>query len=187
METTTKEIAALLRSTEQMADRFVQRVRTRVGEPVLDEEILAAMKKISAKSLSMEKVVAKVQRQLKSTRRRTQRATVINQPNRASPNPSDPSAISPTPRPATASVPRPQTSKDQLETLLEKNWNRASKEGLRPDRMPAEAFVKAIFQHTDRRVATQRRILQAARQLNADDVVLTPALVADAVLAIFEN
>ncbi len=187
MGTTTKEIAALLRSTEQMADQFIRRVQTRVGEPVLDEEILAAMKKISAKSLSMEKVVAKVQQQLKTTKRRTQRAAAIDQPNRASVNPSEPSTTSSTPRPAKDSAPRPQTTRDQLETLLEKNWNRASQEGLRPDRMPTEAFVKAIFQHTDRRVATQRRILQAVQQLNEADVVLTPALVADAVLAIFEN
>lgn len=180
METTTKEIAALLRSTEQMADRFVQRVQTRVGEPVLDEEILAAMKKISAKSLSMEKVVAKVQQQRKTTKRRTQRAAVVDQPSRTS-------AIPSTPRPATDSAPKPQKTKDQLGMLLEKNWNRASREGLRPDRMPTEAFVKAILQHTDRRVATQRRILQAVQQLNEADVVLTPALVADAVLAIFES
>lgn len=187
METTTKEIAALLRSTEQMADRFVQRVQTRVGEPVLDEEILAAMKKISVKSLSMEKVVAKVQQLRKTTKRRTQRAEAVDRPSRASAKPSEPSAISSTPRPATDSVPKPRTTRAQLETLLEKNWNRASKEGLRPDRMPTEAFMKAIFQHTDRRVATQRRILQAVQQLNEADVVLTPALVADAVLAIFES
>ena len=56
MESTTKEIAALLRSTDDMADQFVERVQARVGAPVTSAEVLAAMKKISAKSLSMEKV-----------------------------------------------------------------------------------------------------------------------------------
>jgi hypothetical protein len=65
METMSKEIAAVLRSTETMADQFAILVQQRVGQPVSHAEILAAMKKISAKQLSMHKVVAKVQQQLK--------------------------------------------------------------------------------------------------------------------------
>ena len=49
MDDTNKEIAAVLRSTDQMALLFVERVQTRVGEPVPEAEILAAMKKMSAK------------------------------------------------------------------------------------------------------------------------------------------
>ena len=64
METTTKELAAVLRSTEIMADQFAQRVQERVGSPVPYTEILSVMKKMSAKSLSMEKIVAKLRRQL---------------------------------------------------------------------------------------------------------------------------
>jgi len=60
MEATIKEMAAVLRSTEGMAAQFAQRVQERVGQPVSHAEILAAMKRISAKQLSMEKVVAKV-------------------------------------------------------------------------------------------------------------------------------
>ena len=63
MESTIKEMAALLRTTETMADQFAERVQQRVGSPVTPEEILAAMKKISVKSLSMAKVIAKVQQQ----------------------------------------------------------------------------------------------------------------------------
>lgn len=65
METATKEIAAILRSTESMADQFAMQVQRRVGQPVSHAEILVAMKKISARQLSMHKVVAKVQQQLK--------------------------------------------------------------------------------------------------------------------------
>jgi hypothetical protein len=64
MDTTVQEIAGILRSTENMADQFAQRVQERVGHPVPYAEILTVMKKMSAKSLSMGKVVTKLRRQL---------------------------------------------------------------------------------------------------------------------------
>jgi oligoribonuclease NrnB/cAMP/cGMP phosphodiesterase (DHH superfamily) len=65
METTTKEIAAVLRSTETMADQFAILVQRRVGRPTSHAEILAVMKKMSPKQLSMKKVVAKIRQQRK--------------------------------------------------------------------------------------------------------------------------
>lgn len=63
MNSIIKEMATVLRSTEAMADQFAQQVQRRVGQSVSHAEILAAMKKISAKQLSMRKVVAKVKQQ----------------------------------------------------------------------------------------------------------------------------
>ena len=63
MESTVQEMAALLRSTETMADRFAERVQDRMGEPVSHDEILAAMKSISVRQLSMDKVIAKIVKQ----------------------------------------------------------------------------------------------------------------------------
>jgi hypothetical protein len=60
-----KEMATLLRSTEAMADQFAEQVQRRVGQPISHAEILAAMKKISVRQLSMRKVVAKVKQQWK--------------------------------------------------------------------------------------------------------------------------
>ena len=65
METTTKEIAAVLRSTDSMADQFALQVQRRVGQPVSHAEILAVMNKMSPKQLSMNKVVAKIRHQRK--------------------------------------------------------------------------------------------------------------------------
>jgi hypothetical protein len=65
METMSKEIAAVLRSTETMADQFAILVQRRVGRPVSRAEILAVMKKVSPKQLSMKKVVAKIRQQRK--------------------------------------------------------------------------------------------------------------------------
>jgi hypothetical protein len=63
MDSEIKEIAAVLHSTETMAAQFVKRVQERVGQPVPHAEILATMKKMSAKTLSMAKVVAKLRQQ----------------------------------------------------------------------------------------------------------------------------
>jgi hypothetical protein len=63
MDSTIKEMATVLRSTETMADQFAQRVQERVGQPVPHDEILNVMKKMSAKQLSLSKVVAKLRQQ----------------------------------------------------------------------------------------------------------------------------
>jgi hypothetical protein len=58
-----KEIAGILRSTETMAAQFAKRVQERVGEQVSYADILDAMRKMSAKRLTMGKVVSKVRRE----------------------------------------------------------------------------------------------------------------------------
>jgi len=63
MDSEMKEIAAVLHSTDTMATQFVKMVQERVGQPVSHSEILATMKKMSAKNLSMGKVVAKLRQQ----------------------------------------------------------------------------------------------------------------------------
>jgi hypothetical protein len=65
METAIKEIATVLHSTDTMANQFAKRVQQRLGEPVSPTEILAAMKKVPVKSLTMDKVIAKLRRQRK--------------------------------------------------------------------------------------------------------------------------
>jgi hypothetical protein len=59
-----KKLAAVLRSTEPMADQFATRIQERVGDPpVSHAEILAVTKKMSPKQLSMDKVVGKLKQQ----------------------------------------------------------------------------------------------------------------------------
>ena len=64
METTIKEIAAILRSTDKMADGFARRVQERVGRPVPYADILAVMQQIPTASLTMTKVVTKLKKEL---------------------------------------------------------------------------------------------------------------------------
>jgi hypothetical protein len=63
MEATIQEMANVLRSTDTMAGEFADRVRERVGDPVSNDEILATMQKMSPKTLSMKRVVDKINRQ----------------------------------------------------------------------------------------------------------------------------
>jgi hypothetical protein len=63
MESRVQEMAAVLRSTETMAGEFAKRIQDRMGEPVPHDEILTAMKAISARQLSMDKVIAKIVKQ----------------------------------------------------------------------------------------------------------------------------
>jgi hypothetical protein len=81
----------------------------------------------------------------------------------------------------------PKTILEKLQAVLEENWDRAEAEGLNPKRMSAEGFMNAVYGYTDRREASRRRILQAAKQLDQSDVLLTPALVADVVHELFQN
>jgi chaperone required for assembly of F1-ATPase len=180
MEETIKEIASLLRSTEDMADQFVQRVQGRVARPVSPDEILRTMKKVSNKSLTMEKVVVKLQQQ-KEPAKRAPRTTQARKSSERAPRSRSADA------PDGGAAKQPRTIVQRLAAILDKNWERAEKEGLDPERMPAEDFVQAIYQYTDRREGTPRRILQAAQRLDQADVLLTPALVADTVHELFQS
>jgi hypothetical protein len=188
MEATIKEIAVFLRSTESMAVQFAQRVEERVGQPVSHDEILAAMQKISARSLTMEKVVAKVRDQQKrKSRRAPRRQAVPKKQPRPTAQPADPVSTATNAPPRTTSPKESKTILEKLQVVLQENWDRAEAEGLRPNRMSTEAFVNAIYRHTDRREASRQRILQATRQLNQADVLLTPTLVADAVHKLIQD
>lgn len=187
MEATITEIAALLRSTEQMASQFVQRIQTRLGQPVSHAEILAAMQGIPVKSLSMERVITKLKRQQNTTKQQPSRRKTAQEP--SGPIVSPPRSIASSAAVLSSPLPpkQPKTILDRLGNILRENWDRAEVEGLQPNRMSTEAFVHAVYQYTDRREGTRRRILQAAERLNSADVVLTPALVADAVHELFEG
>ena len=64
METTIKEIAAVLRSTDKMAEGFARRVQEKVGQPVPYNDILAVMRQIPSTRLSMTKVVIELRKVL---------------------------------------------------------------------------------------------------------------------------
>jgi aspartokinase len=200
METTITEIAAVLRSTEAMAEQFVKRVQERVNEQVPPIVVLSAMQKISIKTLTLEKVVTKVQEIQKKELLKAQRQQAKREKRRSAAAKSTPvakttanatttaqtSSRQPAPAPRARSTKEPKTILEKLQAILERNWDRAAAEGLSPDRMSAKDFMNAVYGYTDRREASRRRILKAAARLDESDVLLTPALVADDVHELFE-
>jgi hypothetical protein len=64
METKIEEIAAVLRSTDSMAEGFAERVQERLGQPVSHAEILVALEGISPPRITMDRVVSKLRSQL---------------------------------------------------------------------------------------------------------------------------
>jgi hypothetical protein len=187
METTIKEIAGLLRSTDQMATQFFERVQSRIGQPVSHAEVLAAMKAISAKSLTMDKVVAKLQQHRKAASQRATRRQSARQTKKSTTKVESEAGSTGSESTPVDSVKQTKTILETLGSVLQENWDRAEAEGLQPNRMSTEAFVNAVYQYTDRREGTRRRIMQAASQLDESDVLLTPALVADVVYELFEG
>ncbi len=63
-ETRIEEIAAVLRSTDSMAEGFAERVQERVGQPVSLDEILAVLEGISPPRITMDRVVSKLRSQM---------------------------------------------------------------------------------------------------------------------------
>ena len=196
MEATIKEISAILRSTEPMAAQFVQRVQQRVKQPASPAQVLAAMQKISVKALTLDKVVVKVQELQEKEQRKAQRRRARRQKRRPAARkaaraktttPDQPVASAAAAPAPTASAGDPKTILEKLQAVLQQHWDRAEVEGLGPNRMPAQAFIDAVYGYTDRREASRRRILQAAKQLDQSDVLLTPALVADVVHELFQG
>jgi hypothetical protein len=64
MEEKIHEIASVLRSTDDMAVKFAERVQERLGQQVSNAEILETMESISPSRLTMDELVRKMRRQL---------------------------------------------------------------------------------------------------------------------------
>jgi hypothetical protein len=64
MEEKIQEIAAVLRSTDDMALKFTERVQERLGQPVTNDEILHTMESISPSRLTMDELIRKMRRKL---------------------------------------------------------------------------------------------------------------------------
>lgn len=155
-----REIAAIFRCHPTMAVAIADRIRQKLGRAVSNADIARVMKTIPQTRLSVDAVVARLEKQ-------SQR--------KARPTPADSAQ-------ATAAAPaRKPTLQEQLDKLLADNWRRAKAEKLTPPAMSVSEFVKAVRHYTGSQDAPLRRILKAALILNNKDVMLTPNVVADQV------
>lgn len=153
------EIAQVFRCHPTMAGAIADRIRQKLGRPVSNAEIVRVMKRIAPSRLSVDAVVAKLQKQ----------------PQRKPPAGKKPG------EPADAAVHERASLEEQLALLLADNWRRAAAENLPTPTLDVDAFVKAVRQYTGHKDSPMRRILRAAAALDREDVVLHPHVVADRV------
>ncbi len=184
------EIAKRLRSTDKMAEAFVKSVREKLGQNASEEVILAAIRRLPPRAISITRVVAGVRQELNKKRRRPQRrsATEIIQPatNTSSPLPGRAKSVPPAADESPPSRLREarrtaagRTLLDLLEEILSANWARAEREGFRPERLSGTDFIRAVHLNCDPRDATRSRIVKACQRIDQQDVIITPPLVAD--------
>jgi len=175
---TLQDIATVFFCHPSMAVAITDRIREKVGRPVSNEDILRVMKTITPSRLSVDTVVAKLEK-LPQRKPRAQAAKPARGKQAGN--------VSDTPGPATQQDESPAAKRaraslqEQLETVLADNWTRATTEKLATPQMSVGELVKAVRQYTGYKDAPLRRILRAAISLDREDVMLTPNIVADRV------
>jgi hypothetical protein len=184
------EIAKRLRCTDKMAEAFVKSVREKLGQDASEEMILAAVRRLPPRAISITKVVASVRQELNRKPRRPSRrspAEIIRPATNTSlPLPGRAESDTPAedkPRPSrlreARRTPAGRTQLDLLEEILSANWARAEREGFRPERLSGPDFIRAVHLNCDPRDATRSRIVKACQRIDRQDVIITPPLVAD--------
>lgn len=168
-----KEFAEVFRCAPDMAPTYVNRIHERMGYEVPLDLILAAMKKIAPKRLSMDTIVERLHKMGRVTPRAS-RAKIVAPDGQADP-------ISQT-RPSRSngnSASGKPSAMTQISRILATNWERGRKQGLKAPVMTAEKFVKSTQSIAGTPKPTVARVLQAVVKLDRNDVLLTPNLVAD--------
>lgn len=165
-----EEFARIFRCTPDMAPTYVARIHERMGREIPMSRIIAAMKHIAPKRLSMSAIVdrlAKMERT--AARARTRSGSPAGEPEAAS---TAHKTVS------TGSTPKPGAL-TQIAHILAANWERGRRHGLKPPAMTAAKFVQRAQSLAGTPRPTVARVLEAMQKLDRRDVLLTPNLVAD--------
>lgn len=175
-----QEFAQIFRCTPEMAPTYIARIHERMKYEVPMDSILAAMKKIAPKKLSMDTIVERL--------RKMERGSARSRQAKAEADPDDPIDTEEPDETPTASAPRRAKpagapakpgALTQIDRILLNNWARGRKQGLRPPVMTAEQFVRTTQSLAGVPKPSLTRVLEAVQKLDRRDVLLTPNLAAD--------
>jgi hypothetical protein len=176
------EFARIFRCTLDMAPVYVSRIHERMGRETPMKSILAVMKKIAPKRLSMDTIVEQLKK-MDSGPARSRAATPSASGDEAAVEPAEAQAdgaARPKPRTPRKTPPGAQASPvTQIGRILTANWERGRKQGLKTPALTADKFVQRAQSLTGTPKPTVARVLEAIRKLDRRDVLLTPSLVAD--------
>jgi hypothetical protein len=162
-----EQFAVAFKCPIAMAEPTVKRIRQRVGTDVPMQEILAAIKRIAPSRLTTDTLVVRLQKD-----------AVIRsaKPAPRSTSADDSGKTKPSGKSAKGSV------KSQIGEILNRNWAKAKESGLTPPDLAIDKFVRAAQSAAGEPKPTVARVLEAVESLAQRDAVITPNLVADAIV-----
>ena len=152
-----QEFARIFRCAPEMAPRYVARIHERMGHEIPMLSIIAAMKQIAPKRLSMDTIVERLTK-MERTPAKARKSSPAAGPDAA---------------------PRPPSVLVQITAILSANWERGRKHGLKAPAVTAEKFVQRTQSLAGAPRPTVARVLEAVQKLDRRDVLITPNLVAD--------
>ena len=176
------EFANIFRCSLEMAPIYIARIHERMGHEIPMDTIIAAMKKIAPKKLSMDTIVDRLQKMERAPARTRAAKPALEEDAGTEEDEADP----PAPAKLRASSHKNDalaghrpTTLGQIGKILAANWERGRKHGLKPPVLSADKFVKTAQTIAGTPKPTVIRVLQAIIKLDKRDVLLTPNLVAD--------
>jgi len=186
------EFAHIFRCTLDTAPTYIARIHERMGHEVPMDSILAVIRKIPPKRLTMDLIVER----LKKLERAPLRARPAKTTREDAPGGDAPGGDAAAPgaeggaavgaaapsRPRKAALPAATQGAGpmkQIESILAANWGRARKHRLKPPVMTPDLFVKRAQSIAGTPKPTLVRILKSIQKLDRRDVLITPNLVAD--------
>jgi len=175
------EFAQIYRCPPDMAATYVKRIHERMGHEVPMDGILAAMRKIGPKRLTMDTIVERL-RKLESktvTTRAARSATDADVADEAPEHDVTPAPGSRASRRSVSGAGSKPGALTQIGHILSANWERGRRQGLRTPALTAAQFVRTAQSIAGTPRPTVARVLEAVRKLERRDVLITPNLVAD--------
>ncbi len=177
-----QEFARIFRCTVDMAPVYVARIHERMGRETPMKNILAAMKKIAPKRLSMDTIVEQLKKMesrsapVRAVKPSVDRGAAALEPEGSIDGGASATRLRAPRKTPPGAQPSPMT---QIGRILAANWERGRQHGLQPPALTVEKFVQRVQSLAGAPRPTIARVLEAVQKLDRRDVLLTPNLVAD--------
>lgn len=177
-----EEFAQIFRCTPEMAPTYVARIHERMGREIPMASIIAAMKKIAPRRLSMDTIIDRLTKMERSPAKTRAAKTGDDLEDAIKPSDAQGGSAAPSPpRSATRATRKAQkpSAMTQIGGLLAANWERGRKHGLKPPKLTPDRFIRTAQSLAGQPKPSVARVLEAIEKLDRRNILLTPNLVAD--------
>jgi hypothetical protein len=166
-----QEFADIFRCTPEMAPVYIARIHERIGHEVPMDSILAAMRKIAPKRLSMDTIVERL--------KKTQQAPARSRANHSGDAAAHAGGRAPSHAARAIANGTKPSALQQISRILTVNWERGRRLGLKPPVMSTDRFIRTTQSIAGTPTPSVARILRSVEKLERRDILITPNLVAD--------